>query len=93
MVCCLHYVIAIWSLISLFYSRMNRAQTVGFEKDVGTRTTHHFMYPESAMNLQHGVHLVLVPFKLQDLKWVTSAFSTGELTLYVTAWPSEGQTA
>ncbi|XP_019406263.1 PREDICTED: CMP-N-acetylneuraminate-beta-galactosamide-alpha-2,3-sialyltransferase 2-like isoform X2 [Crocodylus porosus] len=64
--------------------RMNRAQTVGFEKDVGTRTTHHFMYPESAINLQHGVHLVLVPFKLQDLKWVTSAFSTGELTFTYT---------
>uniref|UniRef100_K7GFG1 CMP-N-acetylneuraminate-beta-galactosamide-alpha-2,3-sialyltransferase 2 n=2 Tax=Pelodiscus sinensis TaxID=13735 RepID=K7GFG1_PELSI len=59
--------------------RMNRAQTVGFEEDVGMRTTHHFMYPESAVDLQPGVHLVLVPFKPLDLKWVTSAFSTGEL--------------
>ncbi|KAG6923703.1 CMP-N-acetylneuraminate-beta-galactosamide-alpha-2,3-sialyltransferase 2-like [Chelydra serpentina] len=59
--------------------RMNRAQTAGFEEDVGTRTTHRFMYPESAMDLQPGVHLVLVPFKALDLKWVTSAFSTGEL--------------
>ncbi|XP_042691426.1 CMP-N-acetylneuraminate-beta-galactosamide-alpha-2,3-sialyltransferase 2-like isoform X1 [Centrocercus urophasianus] len=60
--------------------RMNRAKTAGFEVDVGARTTHHFMYPESAMNLWPGVHLVLVPFKPLDLKWVTSAFSTGELT-------------
>uniref|UniRef100_A0A8D0GYF5 CMP-N-acetylneuraminate-beta-galactosamide-alpha-2,3-sialyltransferase 2 n=1 Tax=Sphenodon punctatus TaxID=8508 RepID=A0A8D0GYF5_SPHPU len=59
--------------------RMNRAQTTGFEKDVGVRTTHHFMYPESAVNLQSGIHLVLVPFKPLDLKWVTSAFSTWEL--------------
>lgn len=65
------------SLLSL---RMNRAKTAGFEMDVGTRTTHHFMYPESAMNLWPGVHLVLVPFKPLDLKWVTSAFSTGELS-------------
>ncbi|NXI74209.1 SIA4B sialyltransferase, partial [Anseranas semipalmata] len=60
--------------------RMNRAKTAGFEVDVGTRTTHHFMYPESAVNLWPGVHLVLVPFKPLDLKWVASAFSTGELT-------------
>ncbi|XP_074868268.1 CMP-N-acetylneuraminate-beta-galactosamide-alpha-2,3-sialyltransferase 2-like [Carettochelys insculpta] len=59
--------------------RMNRAQTAGFEADVGTKTTHHFMYPESAVDLQPGVHLVLVPFKVLDLKWVTSAFSTGEM--------------
>uniref|UniRef100_A0A8C2UBS3 CMP-N-acetylneuraminate-beta-galactosamide-alpha-2,3-sialyltransferase 2-like n=1 Tax=Coturnix japonica TaxID=93934 RepID=A0A8C2UBS3_COTJA len=51
-----------------------------FSEDCFTWTTHHFMYPESAMNLWPGVHLVLVPFKPLDLKWVTSAFSTGELT-------------
>lgn len=44
------------------------------------RTTHHFMYPESAVDLGPGVHLVLVPFKPLDLQWVASAFSTGELT-------------
>ncbi|KAM6053554.1 CMP-N-acetylneuraminate-beta-galactosamide-alpha-2,3-sialyltransferase 2-like isoform 2-T3 [Chlamydotis macqueenii] len=47
--------------------RMNRAKTTGFELDVGMRTTHHFMYPESAVNLRPGVHLVLVPFKPLDL--------------------------
>ncbi|KFO76212.1 CMP-N-acetylneuraminate-beta-galactosamide-alpha-2, 3-sialyltransferase 2, partial [Cuculus canorus] len=60
--------------------RMNRAKITGFELDVGMRTTHHFMYPESAVNLGPGVHLVLIPFKPLDLQWVASAFSTGELT-------------
>ncbi|XP_064321195.1 CMP-N-acetylneuraminate-beta-galactosamide-alpha-2,3-sialyltransferase 2 isoform X2 [Phalacrocorax carbo] len=60
--------------------RMNRAKITGFELDVGMRTTHHFMYPESAVNLRPGVHLVLVPFKPLDLQWVASAFSTGDLT-------------
>ncbi|KAM6404265.1 CMP-N-acetylneuraminate-beta-galactosamide-alpha-2,3-sialyltransferase 2-like [Rhynochetos jubatus] len=60
--------------------RMNRAKIAGFELDVGMRTTHHFMYPESAVDLKPGVHLVLVPFKPLDLQWVASAFSTGEVT-------------
>ncbi|KAM4622597.1 LOW QUALITY PROTEIN: CMP-N-acetylneuraminate-beta-galactosamide-alpha-2,3-sialyltransferase 2-like [Discoglossus pictus] len=59
--------------------RMNGARTAGFEEDVGSRTTHHFMYPESAINLPPGVHMVLIPFKLQDLKWITSALTTGEV--------------
>ncbi|NXN13844.1 SIA4B sialyltransferase, partial [Indicator maculatus] len=60
--------------------RMNRAKTAGFELDVGRRTTHRFLYPESAVDVPPGVHLVLVPFKPLDLQWVASAFSTGELT-------------
>ncbi|XP_053100942.1 CMP-N-acetylneuraminate-beta-galactosamide-alpha-2,3-sialyltransferase 2-like isoform X2 [Hemicordylus capensis] len=62
-----------------FVLRMNTAQTAGFEEDVGARTTHHFMYPESAMNLGPDIHLVLVPFKPLDLKWLASAFSSGEI--------------
>ncbi|KAG8131906.1 hypothetical protein E2320_009797 [Naja naja] len=62
-----------------FVMRMNTAQVTGFEEDVGTRTTHHFMYPESAMNLHPNVHLVLVPFKPLDLKWLVSALSTGDI--------------
>lgn len=58
---------------------MNRATTLGFELDVGSKTTHHFMYPESAVDLNPGVHLVLLPFKLRDLQWVASALSTGEI--------------
>ncbi|XP_048878824.1 ST3 beta-galactoside alpha-2,3-sialyltransferase 8 [Brienomyrus brachyistius] len=59
--------------------RMNRAITLGFERDVGSKTTHHFMYPESAVDLNPGVHLVLLPFKLRDLQWVASALSTGKI--------------
>ncbi|KAL0978834.1 hypothetical protein UPYG_G00176330 [Umbra pygmaea] len=59
--------------------RMNKATTAGFEANVGKRTTHHFMYPESAVDISHGVHLVLLPFKLRDLQWVASALSTGEI--------------
>ncbi|KAL7985459.1 hypothetical protein Chor_004029 [Crotalus horridus] len=62
-----------------FVMRMNTAQVTGFEEDVGTRTTHHFMYPESAVNLHSDVHLVLVPFKPLDLKWLASALSTGDI--------------
>lgn len=29
--------------------RINKAPTVGFEKDVGSKTTHRFMYPESTL--------------------------------------------
>ncbi|KAI4875082.1 hypothetical protein NFI96_033374 [Prochilodus magdalenae] len=64
--------------------RMNKATTVGFEDHVGNKTTHHFMYPESAVDLKPGVTLVLLPFKLRDLQWVASALSTGEIkTTYV----------
>ncbi|XP_016345390.1 CMP-N-acetylneuraminate-beta-galactosamide-alpha-2,3-sialyltransferase 2-like [Sinocyclocheilus anshuiensis] len=61
--------------------RMNKAVTVGFEEYVGNRTTHHFMYPESAIDLRPGVHLVLLPFKLKDMQWLSSALSTGEIKM------------
>lgn len=64
-----------------FVMRMNKAVTKGFEKDVGNRTTHHFMYPESAVDVGHGVSLVLLPFKLRDLEWLTSALSTGQIKM------------
>ncbi|XP_041096115.1 CMP-N-acetylneuraminate-beta-galactosamide-alpha-2,3-sialyltransferase 2-like [Polyodon spathula] len=60
--------------------RMNKATTSGFESDVGRKTTHHFMYPESAIDLPADVHLVLVPFKPLDLQWIASALSTGHIT-------------
>ncbi|KAM9813216.1 ST3 beta-galactoside alpha-2,3-sialyltransferase 8 [Neosynchiropus ocellatus] len=68
-------------LINSFSSiiRMNKAMTKGFESDVGNRTTYHIMYPESAIDLEPGVSLVLLPFKLRDLEWLTSALSTGEI--------------
>ncbi|NXK51751.1 SIA4B sialyltransferase, partial [Chauna torquata] len=64
-----------------FVMRMNQAPTVGFEGDVGGRTTHHFMYPESAKNLPANVSFVLVPFKTLDLLWIASALSTGQIRL------------
>ncbi|XP_068431599.1 CMP-N-acetylneuraminate-beta-galactosamide-alpha-2,3-sialyltransferase 1-like [Clinocottus analis] len=57
--------------------RINQARTKGFEADVGTRTTHHVMYPESAVDLDNTTRLVLFPFKILDLQWLTQALSTG----------------
>ncbi|KAF6718848.1 CMP-N-acetylneuraminate-beta-galactosamide-alpha-2, 3-sialyltransferase 2 [Oryzias melastigma] len=62
-----------------FIMRINLAPTVGYEEDVGSRTTHQFMYPESAKNLAPNVSFVLVPFKTLDLVWITSALSTGQI--------------
>uniref|UniRef100_A0A3Q3WJD0 CMP-N-acetylneuraminate-beta-galactosamide-alpha-2,3-sialyltransferase 2 n=1 Tax=Mola mola TaxID=94237 RepID=A0A3Q3WJD0_MOLML len=61
--------------------RMNKAVTRGFERDVGNRTTHHLLYPESAVDVDHGVSLVLLPFKLRDLEWLSSALSTGKVKM------------
>lgn len=57
--------------------RMNQGRTRGFEEDVGTRTTHRVMYPESAIDLDNSTHLVLFPFKILDLQWVIDACTTG----------------
>ncbi|KAF7654823.1 hypothetical protein LDENG_00063920, partial [Lucifuga dentata] len=59
--------------------RMNQAPTAGFEEDVGTRTTHHIMYPESAIDLDNATSLVLIPFKTLDLQWIISALTTGTI--------------
>ncbi|XP_029919339.1 CMP-N-acetylneuraminate-beta-galactosamide-alpha-2,3-sialyltransferase 1-like [Myripristis murdjan] len=64
--------------------RMNGGHTQGYEADVGTRTTHHVMYPESAMDLGNTTHLVLFPFKTMDLRWLVSAFTTGSITVTYT---------
>uniref|UniRef100_UPI0037E8A21A CMP-N-acetylneuraminate-beta-galactosamide- alpha-2,3-sialyltransferase 1-like n=1 Tax=Semicossyphus pulcher TaxID=241346 RepID=UPI0037E8A21A len=57
--------------------RMNTGRIKGYEADVGTRTTHWIMYPESAMDLDNNTHLVLFPFKIQDLEWLRKALTTG----------------
>ncbi|KAL4629916.1 CMP-N-acetylneuraminate-beta-galactosamide-alpha-2,3-sialyltransferase 1-like [Arapaima gigas] len=62
-----------------FIIRMNEAPTLGFENDVGERTTHHLMYPESARHLEHNASLILIPFKTLDLQWIISAFTTGTI--------------
>ncbi|XP_042362249.1 CMP-N-acetylneuraminate-beta-galactosamide-alpha-2,3-sialyltransferase 1-like isoform X2 [Plectropomus leopardus] len=57
--------------------RMNRGRTKGYEADVGTKTTHHVMYPNSAINLDKTTHLVLFPFKINDLLWLLNQFKPG----------------
>ncbi|XP_074470030.1 CMP-N-acetylneuraminate-beta-galactosamide-alpha-2,3-sialyltransferase 1-like [Sebastes fasciatus] len=57
--------------------RMNRGHIKGYEADVGSRTTHRIMYPESAVDLDNSTHLVLAPFKILDLEWVMKALTTG----------------
>ncbi|KAM6974012.1 CMP-N-acetylneuraminate-beta-galactosamide-alpha-2,3-sialyltransferase 1-like [Tautogolabrus adspersus] len=65
--------------------RMNTGKIEGYEADVGYRTTHRIMYPESAMDLDNSTHLVLFPFKIQDIEWLNKAFTTG---FYGTSyWP------
>lgn len=63
-----------------FPSRMNKAPTMGFEVDVGSKTTHHLVYPESFRELGENVSMVLVPFKTTDLQWVISATTTGTIS-------------
>ncbi|KAK2887614.1 hypothetical protein Q8A67_015842 [Cirrhinus molitorella] len=62
-----------------FVFRMNKAPVEGYEKDVGSRTTHRIMYPESASHLDNNTHLVLLPFKTLDIQWVTSALTDGSI--------------
>ncbi|XP_065327145.1 CMP-N-acetylneuraminate-beta-galactosamide-alpha-2,3-sialyltransferase 1-like [Pelmatolapia mariae] len=57
--------------------RMNTGITRGFEKDVGNKTTHRVMYPESAVDLDDNTHFVLFPFKIQDFEWLIKASTTG----------------
>ncbi|XP_031709619.1 CMP-N-acetylneuraminate-beta-galactosamide-alpha-2,3-sialyltransferase 1-like [Anarrhichthys ocellatus] len=68
-----------------FIIRMNQGPTSGFEEDVGTRTTHHVMYPESAIDLDNTTSLVLIPFKTLDLQWIISALTTGTIKHTYTA--------
>lgn len=70
-----------------FVFRLNHAPTIGFEADVGSKTTHQFMYPESAKDLPKNVSLVLVPFKTLDLQWIVSALTTGHINFTYTAVP------
>ncbi|XP_056284843.1 CMP-N-acetylneuraminate-beta-galactosamide-alpha-2,3-sialyltransferase 2-like isoform X2 [Pseudoliparis swirei] len=60
-----------------FVIRINNAPMKGYEKDVGTRTTHHVMYPESSVNLDDTTHLLLFAFKMRDLVWITKYINSG----------------
>ncbi|KAL0150892.1 hypothetical protein M9458_053811, partial [Cirrhinus mrigala] len=55
---------------------INKGPTEGFERDVGSKTTHRIIYPESAVDMDNSTHLVLIPFKTLDLQWLISVFTT-----------------
>lgn len=55
--------------------RLNDAPVKGYEEDVGNKTTMRLFYPESAssnpaLHNEPETLMVLVPFKLQDLRWL-----------------------
>ncbi|KAG5282954.1 hypothetical protein AALO_G00036600 [Alosa alosa] len=59
-----------------FVIRINKGPTKGFEQDVGSKTTHRIIYPESAVDVDNSTHLVLVAFKPLDLEWLLNVFTT-----------------
>uniref|UniRef100_A0A673FRV9 CMP-N-acetylneuraminate-beta-galactosamide-alpha-2,3-sialyltransferase 2 n=1 Tax=Sinocyclocheilus rhinocerous TaxID=307959 RepID=A0A673FRV9_9TELE len=71
-----------------FVMRINKGPTEGYEKDVGSKTTHRIVYPESAMDLDNSTHLVLLPVKILDIQWLISAFTTKNITQTYTKVPS-----
>ncbi|XP_055076347.2 CMP-N-acetylneuraminate-beta-galactosamide-alpha-2,3-sialyltransferase 1 isoform X1 [Misgurnus anguillicaudatus] len=72
-----------------FVIRINKGPTKGYEKDVGSKTTHRFIYPESAVDMDNSTHLVLSPFKILDMQWLISAFTTKNITrTYIKVKPS-----
>ncbi|KAK9958058.1 hypothetical protein ABG768_012239 [Culter alburnus] len=63
-----------------FVIRINMGPTKSYEKDVGSKTTHRFIYPESAVDVENSTYLVLSPFKILDMEWLISAFTTKNIT-------------
>ncbi|XP_056597338.1 CMP-N-acetylneuraminate-beta-galactosamide-alpha-2,3-sialyltransferase 1-like isoform X2 [Triplophysa dalaica] len=63
-----------------FVIRINKGPTKGYERDVGSKTTHRIIYPESAVDIDESTNLILVPFKILDLRWLISIFTTKHIT-------------
>ncbi|KAL0166904.1 hypothetical protein M9458_038748, partial [Cirrhinus mrigala] len=59
---------------------INKGPTEGYEKNVGSKTTHRILYPESAVDVDNSTHLVLLPFKIKDMRWLISVFTTKHIT-------------
>ncbi|XP_063797924.1 CMP-N-acetylneuraminate-beta-galactosamide-alpha-2,3-sialyltransferase 4-like [Pseudophryne corroboree] len=60
--------------------RLNKAPVHKYEKDVGSKTTMRFFYPESAhfdvqLDNNPDTLLVLVPFKPLDIQWIQIMFN------------------
>ncbi|KAG1946790.1 CMP-N-acetylneuraminate-beta-galactosamide-alpha-2,3-sialyltransferase 1 [Pimephales promelas] len=68
--------------------RINKGPTEDYEKDVGNKTTHRIMYPESAVDLDDNTYLVLLPVKVLDMQWLISAFTTRHIRHTYTNVPS-----
>ncbi|XP_058624254.1 CMP-N-acetylneuraminate-beta-galactosamide-alpha-2,3-sialyltransferase 1-like, partial [Onychostoma macrolepis] len=64
-----------------FVIRMNEGLTEGFEQDVGSKTTHRIIYPESTVDMDETTHLILLPFKILDLQWLISVFTSKHIDL------------
>ncbi|XP_034529895.1 CMP-N-acetylneuraminate-beta-galactosamide-alpha-2,3-sialyltransferase 1-like [Notolabrus celidotus] len=58
-----------------FVIRINRGVTKGFEEDVGTKTTHRVLYPESAPRVENTTCVLFFPFKIHDYEWLRTAMS------------------
>ncbi|XP_035688412.1 CMP-N-acetylneuraminate-beta-1,4-galactoside alpha-2,3-sialyltransferase-like [Branchiostoma floridae] len=52
--------------------RMNEAPVHGYEKDIGSKTTFRFLYPESATSkeVDPDADYIIVPYKTDDLAWL-----------------------
>ncbi|XP_077990925.1 CMP-N-acetylneuraminate-beta-galactosamide-alpha-2,3-sialyltransferase 2-like [Glandiceps talaboti] len=62
-----------------YVMRINQGITKGFEEDVGNRTTHRFIYPESFHEVKGETRFVLLAFKPLDLEWLISALTIGDV--------------
>ncbi|XP_077983109.1 CMP-N-acetylneuraminate-beta-galactosamide-alpha-2,3-sialyltransferase 2-like [Glandiceps talaboti] len=61
-----------------YIMRINVGRTEGFEKDVGSRTTHRFMYPESFIEVKGETRFVFLAFKQRDLEWLLSGLTVND---------------
>ncbi|XP_062906612.1 type 2 lactosamine alpha-2,3-sialyltransferase-like isoform X4 [Mobula hypostoma] len=65
--------------------RLNNGPVIGYENDVGNKTTFRFCYPESFFNdpSQHDVNttMVFIPFKSIDLRWLKEVLLKKKVSL------------
>lgn len=60
--------------------RINKAPVKNYTKDVGSKTSYRFFYPESFHEFNKPkMKLIIVPFKILDLMWLVSVFTDGKI--------------